>query len=588
MKDHIHDGDLLRALDGELPKNRRALVEEHLAACWICRTRMHDLEGTIDEFVHVHFDGLKDSIPEIDGPRALLRARLHALESESERGFWSAPIRGLAAWKVPAFAVGVVILVSVFVFTVQRHSHNDEVTEVLRRAELSERISFESKIQPVTYQKLRIEIGGRRYERAVYLDKRHSRSVVSLSAVEGRKESPKTASADLSHLQQAFAKTSLDWTEPLSASRMAGWQATLRERTERIQRGPRATELTTETSEGPIAKAQIWFRNKDFHPISETLQLRNNDVVEIAELDYQVFELAELRKDLFEHSPTGNVVASVPVLAASSMPEPTVALELKVVQSLDRVNAFLGEQITVERQAGRLAVRGVVDDSARRQEILNALGPDVSNPALKIAIVTPPVMAVRSGSEGAILVENIEDLQKAPADERLRAFFEAKRGKSADVEEEAKRFAADVSMHSQAARSQALALRQIAELFSPKDLAEMTSTEHRRWRSLLQEHANAVLSETRAMRESLEPVFRTNVEDKRPLVPQVANDADLVYAATKLSEMTASNDSAVWHSFAASTEASRVTLVCLPEFWDSLLDAEVLAQEISAGALEEH
>ena len=84
------------------------------------------------------------------------------------------------------------------------------------------------------------------------------------------------------------------------------------------------------------------------------------------------------------------------------------------------------------------------------------------------------------------------------------------------------------------------------------------------------------------MRENLEPVFRANAEDKRSLVSNFKSDADFVNAAAKLSDLTASNDTAVWHSFAASTQASNVTLVCLPEFWESLLDAEILAEEISA------
>jgi len=84
------------------------------------------------------------------------------------------------------------------------------------------------------------------------------------------------------------------------------------------------------------------------------------------------------------------------------------------------------------------------------------------------------------------------------------------------------------------------------------------------------------------MRENLEPIFHANTEDKRSLGSNLKSDADLVYAAAKLSDLTTSNDSAVWHSFAASTQASNVTLVCLPEFWESLLDAEILAEEISA------
>ncbi len=126
-----------------------------------------------------------------------------------------------------------------------------------------------------------------------------------------------------------------------------------------------------------------------------------------------------------------------------------------------------------------------------------------------------------------------------------------------------------------------LLFKQIAERFFPDDLSAMTPEERREWRAMLRSHATAVLQETRLMRENLEPIFGMNSEDKRPLISNLKSDADLVYAAAKLSDLTSSNDNAVWHSFAASTQASNVTLVCLPEFWESLLDAEILAQEIS-------
>jgi hypothetical protein len=587
MRDHIQDGELLRALDGELSGDRLAVVDEHLAACWTCRTRMHDLEGTIHEFVRSHFEEFKDEIPDIDGPRALLRARLQVVASQSQRNFWSGAVHAMTAWRVPAFAVSFAVLALVVFFAnYQRLARHDEVAELLHRAEAGEKVGLESKLQPVTYQKLRIEIGGRRYERSVYLDKKGSRSVVHLSAVEARKESGENASRDLAQLQHAFAQSGLDWTEPFSATRMAGWRAALRVRAEHVERGPQLTELTTSTPEGPIAEAQVRFRNEDFHAVSETLRLRNSDVVEIAELDYRVFELAELRNGFFDQ-PAGNVSPSIAIPVLSSVPGPSMGLELNVVHHLDGVNAFLGEQIAIERGEGELVVRGVVDDAARMREILKALGQDASNPALKVAIVTPTAVAGRSESEPSVSVESIDTLQKAPADEKLRAFLAAKAGTSGSVDEAAQRFAADVSMHSQSARSHALALRQIAQLFTPEDLRAMTFVEHRRWRSMLQAHANAVLAETRAMRENLEPIFRTNVEDKRPLLSDIASDADLVYAAAKLADLAAANDSAVWDSFVASTQANKVTLVCLPTFWDSLLDAEVLAREISVDIAEQ-
>jgi hypothetical protein len=180
-------------------------------------------------------------------------------------------------------------------------------------------------------------------------------------------------------------------------------------------------------------------------------------------------------------------------------------------------------------------------------------------------------------------IEGIDSFQRAPADASLHDFFARNSSAEATTQEEVERFTEEVSLHSQAAKAHALALKQIGERFSPEDLSAMTPEEHRQWRSMLESHASAVLKETHLIRESLEPIFHANADDKRPLISALKSDADLIDAVAKLSDVTTSNDSAVWRSFAASTEASNVTLVCLPEFWDSLLDAEVLAQEISAG-----
>ena len=80
MNNHIAERELLRAVDGELSKNESAQINEHLAACWVCRTRLNDLEKTIHRFVHVHIKDFKSQITDIDGPRALLRARIADLE----------------------------------------------------------------------------------------------------------------------------------------------------------------------------------------------------------------------------------------------------------------------------------------------------------------------------------------------------------------------------------------------------------------------------------------------------------------------------------------------------------------------------
>src|SRR5271157_2001716 len=78
---HLPDQELLLAADGELSARRAAQVHAHLAACWTCRARMAEIEGTIADFAKAHRQTLDPQLPPIAGPRALLRAQLAELAS---------------------------------------------------------------------------------------------------------------------------------------------------------------------------------------------------------------------------------------------------------------------------------------------------------------------------------------------------------------------------------------------------------------------------------------------------------------------------------------------------------------------------
>jgi len=85
---HISDQELLQAADGELPTRRAGQVRAHLAACWGCRVRMADIEGSIADFVRGHRQTLESRLPSSDGPRALLRAHLKELAHDTKVHSW--------------------------------------------------------------------------------------------------------------------------------------------------------------------------------------------------------------------------------------------------------------------------------------------------------------------------------------------------------------------------------------------------------------------------------------------------------------------------------------------------------------------
>lgn len=85
---HLSDQELLLAADGELATRRLAQIRVHLAACWDCRARMAEIEGTIADFARAHHQAFDAKLPPVDGPRALLRAQLAELTAKTDTGSW--------------------------------------------------------------------------------------------------------------------------------------------------------------------------------------------------------------------------------------------------------------------------------------------------------------------------------------------------------------------------------------------------------------------------------------------------------------------------------------------------------------------
>jgi len=90
---HLSDEELILLADGECSTRHAAQEGKHLAACWDCRARMAELEGTISDFVRAYHQDLDPRLPPAAGPRALLRARLAELTTGSNSSRWFAPWR---------------------------------------------------------------------------------------------------------------------------------------------------------------------------------------------------------------------------------------------------------------------------------------------------------------------------------------------------------------------------------------------------------------------------------------------------------------------------------------------------------------
>lgn len=85
---HLSDQDILRASDGEFSRRRATQVRTHLAACWLCRTRLREIDAAIADFVDFHRGMLDPQLPPVAGPSALLKARLAEFVDRPGAGLW--------------------------------------------------------------------------------------------------------------------------------------------------------------------------------------------------------------------------------------------------------------------------------------------------------------------------------------------------------------------------------------------------------------------------------------------------------------------------------------------------------------------
>ena len=104
---HLSDEELLLLADGEEAGRKEAKARRHLAACGPCRVRQRQLEDAIADFSRLHHGDQDGPLPEADGPRALLKARLAAAQAPASR--WS--------WRAPAFASAAAVLLAAVLLT---------------------------------------------------------------------------------------------------------------------------------------------------------------------------------------------------------------------------------------------------------------------------------------------------------------------------------------------------------------------------------------------------------------------------------------------------------------------------------------
>ncbi|HEX8188194.1 MAG TPA: RNA polymerase sigma factor [Pyrinomonadaceae bacterium] len=363
-----------------------------------------------------------------------------------------------------------------------------------------------------------------------------------------------------------------------------------------------------------VASATLAVRRRDLHAFEQTLVVREAGAerrLRFAEVSYERKPKSSVPPSAFEPdaellSP-GSVRVERPATtdeapapsgaqgsghdetaqgATAAATAATAALEVEVLGLLNLAGADMGEQVSVSRTPqGSLHVRAIVETDARKAELLRALAPVASNPAVRVEVATASEAArqTRQAQAAPEVVQEVEPSgNRVAADAELRRHFSG-RGGGEQLESEIIRFAVRESARSRRALQHAWALKRLSARFDARELDALDEGARLKLLSMIREHAEAVRREASALGAELRPVFSPPAAAGGSAGAPV-EEAGLAEAAERLLSLCSEVDPAVRSAFAVSNGGASTSALRSPRFWRAVRDAESLAGRIARGA----
>jgi RNA polymerase sigma factor (sigma-70 family) len=352
-----------------------------------------------------------------------------------------------------------------------------------------------------------------------------------------------------------------------------------------------------------ITLATIVLSKDDLHAVEQTFTLRNGDETR----DYRMVETGYDWKPLNKVAPSSfepNVeltetksssTTSVPPAvstgdlrnnadANTNINTPraaiaTAALEVDIVEALNNVGAFMGEQVNVSRTSdGKITVFGLVETEQRKSALLAALNTFKANPAVQINIETVDEAQTRINKHPQKDKDtHATSIQQVDATEGTNPVFAELKKKFSD--DEARRFSQSVLGRSRQAWLHAVAMKQIADRFSPADLQSLNPAQRVKWLALIRGHANAFISESESLRRELAQVF-PEAAGGTASAGSIGSEAELQTRVRELYEASVSIDRGMDRSFG--TGAAGAAPVRSSQFWSAFANALGLARSLAA------
>jgi len=617
---HPGEGDLLLYVDGELPSRMAAALRAHLSACWACRVKAEKVEATIAAFMEYRNRlSAKLQAPAGDSTFRLKLSKL-AIQQRAQRPWWTS-VREI--WRLfsarnfrAQFTASAVMVAALMVSIGLKFFWPLSVTagELLAKSSTSQEVK-ENDVSLVLHRSLVFEehrsgdnkllerrridewhggklgVTARRvFDEAGHLvagewSQRDGSSEIFRSGLRRQTERhPPTVLALLKTPEEL-------WRFELSAKAFRELIVNSAPAQVKRQGAYYVVSFAPDHATGTLLEAVLTVRRDDLRAVGVDLLIASaadshsspataplaSEHYSIVETSFEEEPAASAKSRFFEPDPA--LVASEPV----ESPQATAELQIQTTYLMDQIGATLGQQITVVIGADqKLHVEGVVETEGRKAEILNALAPVRSNPAVSVKVMSYAEVLRRARSSslrtnagrGTLPPESAAEPVQAELSEYFATHIAP--GQQVDLREQVRQFSQQVMGDSSEAMRHAWVLKWLAEVLPPAGIDGLSDAAQRQYFSMLAEHAQQVGEHTRSLRLRLEPVFfPAGASQGHPTAAE--RPAGPSQTVDRLFTTVLQADKAVQSTFSVTFEHRSSASIRTPEFHHSLIEAEELA-----------
>ena len=485
---HPEDGQLLRYLDGELPRRKARQVKQHLEACWQCRAELEELQTTVADCVKYRKQVIGSCLPPPPEPWKDLSREFDRIDATVAGGSFASHLMNLVTLR--AFAAPVrwaavcAALLAVAVMTVNQLRETPSV----QAAALLKRAVVVAESRPHVVRRVSITTRTRHFTKLI-----------------GAGLQVQTAASGEAELAAMFREAKYNFEDPLSARSFTDWHDHLAAKQDSVNTVPdrqspdqNAYEIKTTTGDGSLLVATLKLRMTDYEPLEGRFEFRNRDWVEMTELvDQQTLPASTLAGTTGGTPRQPGVPPAFIAAPAEANPPAGVNSELQVVEALHQVGADLGDPVEISREGRQVLVSGTGIPPKRQAELHAVLDP-LPNVVVRFAdpafpASNPPVQPEPAPTRDAA----------GPENRQLQARIEERLGGRPQFE----RFSGQLLDWTESAMARAYALRRLAQEFPEEGDRLMSPADRRALRNLGREHLAAFAADTARIDKTLAPIL---------------------------------------------------------------------------------